>query len=229
MTKQIILQALCLTFTLNLLSQSLQPDGDFIYTWNKKLIQAPRVEYVDRIIKESYFIADSITLNESNVMYARLYGMHIANLAAVSSAFTPTWGVCFSEGKLNFYEHQVIYFTSAGASTTLKYFYYSHDFEPLKIATYKNMVVDLADNPASMKCLEDFRTLQTVEALSYITAAGLIIGGIVTNTHATEANPNAGIPMVIGGVVCYGLTALLIRTFLKPEMLKKAAINYNLK
>ncbi|TGD83108.1 hypothetical protein [Hymenobacter wooponensis] len=96
-----------------------------------------------------------------------------------------------------------------GGYRTVKTDYFSKDNGPIENLTLKNLQLATADNPGSVKLLQDARRYQTYTTLSYIAAGGLMLAGTFSSFSGSNgfavsplvyaAIPLAIVPLVIGG------------------------------
>lgn len=206
-----------------------QPDtirGNFIYLSNGSLIQSPHIKYYEPILGSPFFEVDRAKYPESIVNFVRIDDGYYANLRFLSDNNVTLWGKCFSSGKLDFFEHVTIS-TNGTTGGIARKFYYCNDFGKLKIANYKNLKTDLADNPNSRMYLDEYKSLCAIELSVYLVSGGMIIGGILKNISEQETDEMAGIPILIAGGVIFSINGWAITTIAKPRLLKKSARIYN--
>jgi hypothetical protein len=96
-----------------------------------------------------------------------------------------------------------------GGYRTVKTDYFSKDNGPIENLTIRNLQLATADNPTSVKLLQDARRYQTYTTLSYIAAGGLMLAGTFSSFSGNNgfavsplvyaAIPLAIVPLVIGG------------------------------
>lgn len=114
----------------------------------------------------------------------------------------------------------------------IRKFYYNKGLDDIKKANYRNLSIDLADNPKSMEYLQSYNNLTVFEIATYVISGGLIIGGVTKNIKTMNADldsshDNDGIPALIVGGIIYSANAIGITILLKPSILKKVAKSYN--
>jgi hypothetical protein len=95
-----------------------------------------------------------------------------------------------------------------GGYRTVKTEYFSKDNGPIESLSIKNLQLATADNPGSIRLLQDARRYQTITTLSYVAAGGLLLAGTLSSFGGSSginvsplvyaAIPLAIVPLVIG-------------------------------
>ncbi|WP_088843397.1 hypothetical protein [Hymenobacter gelipurpurascens] len=95
-----------------------------------------------------------------------------------------------------------------GGYRTVKTEYFSKDNGPIESLSIRTLQLATADNPGSVKLLQDARKFQTITTLSYVAAGGLLLAGTLSSFGGSTgfnvsplmyaAIPLAIVPLVIG-------------------------------
>ena len=164
----------------------------------------------------------------------------MANTRNLNPSGTSVFVPRITKGNINLYEREV--YVQHSSPTGFGFYggkridnYYNIGFNELKKANYKNLNLDLADNPESMLHLNKYKSLRNTETGLYVAGGTLLVLGFATVMHKTKdwdgtdampkPNVTANVVVFFAGGICIGTGALL--NLSKPKHIKNAISAYN--
>ncbi len=240
MIKRIKLLALFILTFFSVFSQEIDRNIDFLIMSTDTTMHEYKYVSMERpFLGTPYIDADNNRFSLNQVKFYQNETGFFANTSEINFWGTPQFTQCIQRGKINLFETVKTNYNpghyngatgmhTGGHSSTSISNYYNKGFGNLKKAKYKNLIVDLADNPQSMIHLaayqKDTRT-STILTIGGITLAAGCIIGLISNDKKENSNDS---PYIIGAVVGAGATWISYFISLsKPKHLKKAVRAYN--
>jgi hypothetical protein len=114
------------------------------------------------------------------------------------------------------------YYSGGTTSRTVKY-YYNKGFGDLKLATYKNLMVDLVDNKTSVFHLQYYKKARNVQMGCSAAAVGIILAG---GAYSLSTGDLRGLLVGFGGGIGFSLVGASFGST-KNKHLKAAIDAYN--
>ena len=177
-------------------------------------VTGTRLVYESPILKEAFFSLDDETYESSTVSFFQNNHGYFANLCRVHGLTAERYALRIKSGKMNLYEEvdMAVYGSDdlqteeSGNSqdpmlaTGKMYEYYSMGDEPVRIANYSNLIVDLGDNALSVEHLHRHRNYRMLQWGMIGLGGGIIAANILAQSHsAVRFNPVMALGIVIGG------------------------------
>ncbi|RPH31717.1 MAG: hypothetical protein EHM93_12275 [Bacteroidales bacterium] len=226
--------------------QSVMAQENFIYLFDGTQVKSRIVDIRDPFTKKSYFIADSGRYSAELVKFYSNENGFFANTRRLNFSGSSIFISRVIVGKVNLYERVKLHATpgnfgtngvySPGATGVTIKNYYNIGFGDLRKATYKNLAMDLGDNPESMKNLAKYHNYTRVQTVMSIIGGALIASGIISyyiktkdvnyddpNHKDPDVKPSIG--FIVAGAGCIGVSYYI--SFPKRDRLKRVVENYN--
>ncbi len=182
--------------------------------YNGEIITGEKLTYEAPILKPAEFVIDGTSVETSSVEFFQNKHGYFANLGRQHNNRQERYALRIQKGRMNLFEEieieiyggedLLIEGNSNGKDPMLAtgeaYHYYSKDDDAIKKATYRNLKVDLSDNPISMKHLKNYKKYQVLQWTLISIGTGFIAANIA-NQSATgvKFNPIMAIGLVVGG------------------------------
>lgn len=182
--------------------------------FNGEVITGNQLVYNCPILKPAEFVLDGIAYETSTVEFFQNNHGYFANLSRQNSKSKERYAMRIQKGNINLYEEieievyggeeLLVEGNSAGKDPLLasgEYFnYYSKGDESIKKATYRNLKVDLSDNPQSMQHLKQYKKYQVFQWGLLGAATGIIVANVAAQSGTgLKFNPIMALGLVIGG------------------------------
>lgn len=173
------------------LSARAQVDGnrDFVYLYSDSVIYADQVRLRPDIMGGWQLKADSRTVPLRNVKFFNGRNGFFANTRKTNILSQNSFSERVLEGKMNLFEEVIydegIYNPRFGYSSRFNRpvnlrMYYNKGFSDLKKVNYKNLKIDMADNPVSLDFLTAYRRSLNVRNTLYVGAGASVVAGLVS-------------------------------------------------
>ncbi|PQJ21567.1 hypothetical protein [Tenacibaculum sp. SG-28] len=185
--KTIQLLIAVLTFVINAKAQEIDESKNFIYKTDGSILYGVNLEYRTPMFKKNYFKLDSLTINSEDVKFYKSGVNFFGSTKGSGSSFA----LRTIQGKINYYTLTSTYNNSApinntggigfGGTSTTQNYYYNSGFNPLKIANYENLSVDLQTNPKSILYLKKYHNAKKNRTLAYVLGGIAMVAGILTS------------------------------------------------
>lgn len=160
------------------------PKKHIVRLYNNEIREGARLIYEYPIMQPSYFSLDGKHIDSENVAYFRNNHGYFANLAHFYGERSERYAMRIkNNGKIQLFEE--IDISAYGgdslitdnprrlASGEVWQFYAKNEGE-LKKGSYKNLKIDLADNPKSMECLRSYKRMSMLQYGLAASGAGLV-------------------------------------------------------
>lgn len=233
------------SFVFIVLQQSLYGQVDqsknYLYLKSDSVIYGENITYNTRYFGSSYFLVDTIKINPIHVKFYQsksgFYGR------SDKMEVNPVFAVRVIQNKINIFKIDTIYSsyrfypTATGmASSGLvinKQHFYNKGYSDLKKLNYRNLKVDLADNPESSLHLNKCKSVKRNTTILYSAGFALIIGGlgslIAKTSNVPENTPEPNLKgnfaaMGVGFACCW---AGYFVSLSQPKHLINAVKSYN--
>jgi len=194
--RNVILLLMVLFLNAGIYGQTYDKHKDFIYTISNQLIYADKVEYVDPFLASSYIMLDSIKYKLNSIKFYNNSDGFFANIS-LKGGFSSRFAERIEKGRINLYENWVsspghmaptgfnggMMMMGGGRS---KIQYYNKEWGDLKKASYKNLIVDLADNEESMLFLKKYKIKRTTANIFYIVGGAIALTSIYNLYQGTK-------------------------------------------
>lgn len=184
-----------------MVAQEVDQSKNFLYFFNGTVQYAKTIDYKRPVfLGSASFRVDQDKQAVTNVKFYKNETGFFANTVNI------TGSNLFSErirkGKINLYETaQTVYnpgtynagtgmFMGGGGSSTKLKYYYNKGFEDLKRANYTNLLVDLADNPESMKHMLEYKKVKNTQTGFIVAGSGLVLVGIIKFLSSSSNETN---------------------------------------
>lgn len=191
-----------LLFSFSIISQAFSQSGksatSYLVLYSGKVINSSYVQY-----EKPFFKTDKGIFREDSVSFYQNSAGFYANVLHVRSSNPTFFMKAITFGKINMYAgdqyQRAVQRSNWDFSADGKVFY-NKGIDGLKMAKYKNLKIDLQDNPKSMKWLHKYRNLRTLQySICALSVASLVTGIMLSSKDGTETP----------GFVALGLTAPL--------------------
>jgi len=242
MQHKIFVFALLMWVSISAASAQVDETRNYIYFFSDSVLYCRNVELGSSFSRGTYLMCDTLVVDPYRVKFFRGETGFFANTMKINFSGTATFCERVRRGKINLYERDVTtsspgfygpngMYTSGGATRTIKNFY-NKGFGDLKKASYKNLVVDLSDNPESMLYLDKYKKASRKETIFGIAGGALIVGGIATLINAAKNSPGLEKPNNTPGTIITVTGAVGVWTsyfiyLSKPKHLRNAIDAYN--
>lgn len=244
--KRTILLLVLLFGKLALLFSQIDETKNFVIFYTDSLIYARNIEFETPAFSKNYLAVDSLKVNPDHVKYFKCETGFYANIKSLNSSAQSSFVQRIRKGRINLYKDEFWVTTpmavgpngmySSGVSTKVLIQYYEKENETIKKAKYKNLKLDLADNPRSMDVLNQFKKIRNTQVVLYITGGALLVAGSIgIINHAKNSDNNSfdnnrsgtALPTValLSGVTCFFVNYII--DLQKPKKIKKAIEIYN--
>lgn len=133
---------------------------------------------------------DSLTFLQDQIKYISLNKVTYINLIENNSKFSE-FIPQMEKGNVNIYYKNIRHYISSPQLTytfKTKDLYYENENLPLKKVTYKNLMNDFSQHPATMVYLDKYKTIKRNTTISYLASAGAFIGGVLAITSIPVEN-----------------------------------------
>jgi hypothetical protein len=211
---------------------------NFLYLYSDSIVNGKTIKLKEPFLGSDYFTIDSKKISPYKVKFYKYNGQFYANTKAFSLWGSSDFYKCISKGKINLFEQEETYYSaghfnaatgmySGGTVTRATKQYYNKGYEDLKKANYRNLAVDLSDNPASELHLTKLRRNRNAQIVLNIVGLGSIIGGLATFPKGMSAQdqPTANLVAIGVGAGCLWVTYFIGRS--KPRLIRNAINAYN--
>jgi len=214
----------------------------FAYTYTNKIIHGRNVTYERPKFGLSYMHIDNKKIRSDNVKFYKNINGFYANSKSIYSIGSTIFAKRISDGKINLYEVELRKFNptyydpmtnswGGGFNITRIRQYYNFRFDDIKKANYKNLSIELIDNPESVKYLNKYKQVHNLENTFYIVGGGVLLAGLVgiifnTGKDSSEPTNLTGEFIAIGA----GVVTICIAYYIglsKPKHLRRAVYIYN--
>ncbi len=174
MKKTILILTVLLTISLESFSQY-TPGVRYLHLVNDSIVYGTEISLEKKLFSRSVLI-DNHKFKQSEVKFYVQYSQIHANLRHLSPFKTNYFARCISKGKLNlFISTTTSYNMETGSIRTSTDYFYNKNFEEVKKLHYKNLKVDLKDNPECLIILNKSKKLTTWTKIALIGGASLIV------------------------------------------------------
>lgn len=240
------LTIICIMASFNAFSQTDSATIKFVYLFTGQKVSSNVVEYRDQFMGSGYFQVGNERYSAGLVkFYKDAFGFY-ANTMKLNLTGKSIFSKRILSGRVNLFERVKMYTTPSyidasgsynpGASSkTIKNFY-NKGFGDLKVATYHNLKVDLADSPESLGYLKKYRRIKNTQIILSIVGGALFATGVtnyfikvndVDRSVPSYKEPNTT-PEMLTAVAGGGLIGVsYYLSFPKRDKLKKAIDAYN--
>ena len=217
---------------------------NFVYTFSDQIIKAHTIEFKEPFLGTSYLLIDSKKMDLNEVKFYRNYEGFFANTSYLSAFGTNSFSERIVAGRVNLYETFKVssypgnfnpstgMYMNGGFSAKISN-YYNKGFSDLKKANYRNLSVDLADDPLSMSHIEKCKSINNTEITIAVIGGTLILGGFVAFINSTDKDADTNnIPAGAITAIGLGTAACWVSFFIslsKPKHLRQAIVTYNRK
>ncbi len=218
----------------------------FVYLFTGQKVSSDLVEYRDQFMGSGYFMVGNERYSADLVKFYRDASGFYANTMKLNVTGKSVFSKRIISGRVSLYERVKMYTTPSyidasgsynpGASSKTIKNYYNKGFGDLKMATYHNLKIDLADSPESLGYIKKYKKYKNVQIILSIVGGAMIATGVTSyfmKTSDVDRNvpgykepnttPNMLIAVAGGGLV--GFSYYL--SFPKRDKLKKAIDAYN--
>ena len=204
-----------LSVGLTMLAQAqLMKQDHMIILYSGDIITGERLVYESPIMKQPTFTLESESYESNTVGFFQNNHGYFANLSRLHGTNAERYAIRIKTAKMNLYE-EVDLTVYGGDDLQLEdssilqnpmlatgemYEYYSMGDEPVREATYSNLIVDLGENEGSVKHLHSFRNYRLLQWGMIGIGSGIIAANILAQSHsAVRFNPVMALGIVIGG------------------------------
>jgi hypothetical protein len=185
-----------------------------VLLYSGDIFNGESVVYESPILQPCYFALDDVTFESSTVAFFQNNHGYFANLGRIHGPNTERYAMRIKTGKLNLFEEVDL---SVYGSEELKtegtsnnqdpmlasgemYEYYSKGDGAVRLASYKNLIVDLSDNERSMTHLKRHRNYKILQWGMIGIGSGIVAANIISQSNkAVRFNPVMALGIVIGG------------------------------
>ncbi len=198
----------------------------FIYTFDGRVMAGRKIEYKKPILNENYFMVDDKKIAQEIVKFYKTESGFYGSITNLKGSRKPEFALRVRRGNLNLFEiektnmapgfHSVgphgAMVASAPVGYSTKTNYYNIGFGDLKKASYKNLSIDLKDNPKSLLYLNKYKANRGPITVMYIVGGAVSAIGAITLYNKTkdpdvtpEPNVTANVVAFLGGGVIIGI------------------------
>lgn len=183
----------------NIFSQEIDENRNFVYKTNGEIIYGRYIDYKTPLFKSNYILVDEIKIPSNDVKFYQSERGFFGSLSQLGNGFAER----IIKGRINYFE-QITHAASApmpmagnngmiayGGSTTQISNFYNQGYGPLKVANYKNLIVDLKSNSESVVYLEKYHTAKQKRIIAYVLGGVAMVAGILTSTKKTGETTNS--------------------------------------
>lgn len=227
----------------NTLFGQIHESKEYVYLFTDSVIYG-NVDYMQPFFGSAYLKVDSLKVQLYKVKFYKNQTGFFANSKNINFSGTSSFSERVRKGRINLFEKENTtcnpgHFTPTGMYAGGTYYktilnYYNRGFGDLKKANYKNLSVELADNPESIVYLNKFKSVRNTQNVLYVVGGAILVGGFATLVNKTsdvdydtEPSPNVTGNLVAVGV---GMGCFLVSyaiSFSKPQHLRDAIDAYN--
>ncbi len=212
--KKHILFIILILNNINLIFGQISDDSYYVYLFSDSVIYGKNIKYVTPVFKKAYFMVDSAIIYSGFVKFYKDESGFYANIKLLNFWKTDYFAKRVEKGNINLYRKTTIdyvpgtynYTTGTYTPGITKYHIkeaYNRGFGDIKKASYKNLIVDLSDNPQSILYLKKYRRTKTAGILLKITGAAAFMGGIISAIAKDNIESRTANYIVAGvGVIC---------------------------
>ena len=244
--KRITLLLVLLFGKLALLFSQIDEAKNYVIFYTDSVIYAKNIEFETPAFSENYLAVDALKIKPDHVKYFKCETGFYANIKSLNANGQSSFVQRIRKGKINLYKDDFWVSSpmfvgangtySGGVSTRVSIQYYEKENETIKRAKYKNLKLDLADNPRSMDLLNQFKKSRNTQVVLYLTGGALLVAGTIgLINHAENSNNNSfdtnrsatALPTValLSGATCFFINYII--DLQKPKKIKKAIEIYN--
>ncbi|WP_114783159.1 hypothetical protein [Botryobacter ruber] len=218
---------------------------NFIYLYSDSVIYARTIDYKTPLLGGAHLIVDARKVKGELVKFYQNEKGFFANTSNLNFTGGTTFSERIRKGKINLYELETVnyspghfspgtgMYTGGGSSRNIKN-YYNIGFGELKKADYKNLSVDLGENPESLAHLNKYKSNTNTQTILYVVGGAAILGGIISFANSGEpqnnevhATPNMTVPLIGLGIGGASLWTSYLISLSKPKHLRSAIDAYN--
>ncbi|MEN8156438.1 MAG: hypothetical protein ABFS10_05780 [Bacteroidota bacterium] len=218
---------------------------NFIYLYSDSVVYGEIIEFKTPFLGASHILVDSRKYSTELIKFYRNETGFYANTKEVYISLTPYFTQRIRSGRLNLFESDIVKYTSGhfssstghytpGSSTRKIKNYYNKGYSNLKKANYKNLSLDLTDNPKSMLYLKKYKSATTGQTVLYLVGGAIAAGGLATLIIKTndadfgsESGPNITSNFVVTGIGAGMVGVGYYISLNKPKHLRNAITVYN--
>ena len=224
-----------------------QQQNNFVLLYSGEKIFAKKVVLDSKLFKKDKIVVDNIEFELGSVKFYKSTEGFFANIKHLNSFETSSFAERYVKGKVNLFK-KISFHTSmnmggfnsgfgTGVPTfnshvTKTYYYNLEDFGELKLAKYKYLAKDLADNSNSMFHLNKYKKNTTTTTILYVVGGLLTTIGTIDLIGKTENVPvdevsgtGTSYTFMVSGVITAGIGALL--SLGKEKHIENAIDTYN--
>ncbi|HLO59852.1 MAG TPA: hypothetical protein VK179_13985 [Bacteroidales bacterium] len=219
---------------------------NYVYFFSDSVLYGRIVELRSPMFGGSFLMCDSIKVSKDFVKFFKGETGFYANTININSSGTSTFCQRIRKGKINLYERDVTSYSpgfyspgfggpgmySSGMVTRNIKNYYNIGFGDLKKAKYKNLLVDLSDNPESMMHLTKYKSVRKTETILGVVGGVAVATGLVAviattnhNNGLSKSNTTPGVVTMLAGAGCMWVSYFY--SLSKPKHLRQAIDAYN--
>jgi hypothetical protein len=185
-----------------------------VVLFSGEVFTGERLVYETPILRPAYFALDMEEFESSSVNYFQNNHGYFTNLARLHGMNSERYALRIATGKMNLFEEvdlsvyggdELKTADSSGIqdpmlATGEMYEYYSKGDQPVRKASYRNLVVDLKDNEQSIKHLHAYRNYTILQWGMLGVGSAIIAANIMAQSNsAVRFNPVMALGIVIGG------------------------------
>ncbi|MDD2963551.1 MAG: hypothetical protein PHU33_06360 [Bacteroidales bacterium] len=244
--KRTILLLILLCGKFALLFSQIDEAKNYVVFYTDSVLYARNIEFETPAFAENYLAVDSLKINPDHVKYFKCETGFYANIKSLNPNGQSSFVQRIRRGKINLYKDDFWVSSpmfvgangmySPGVPTRMTIQYYEKENETIKKAKYKNLKLDLADNPRSMDALNQFKKIRNTQVVLYLIGGALLVSGTIglinhaenSNNNSSDNNRSARVlptAAVISGVTCFFINYII--DLQKPRKIKKAIEIYN--
>lgn len=215
----------------------------FTRLFSGETIYAINIEFISKTFSKSYFLVNGNEIQKETVKFYKNYDGFFVNTKNLNLSGTSNFAKREISGNINLFGKEYTTYTTAmdsngmmmggfATNATISYYYNKGEFGDLKKSNYKNLKVDLSDNPNSMSHLNKFKSVKQRETLLYFLGGAIMTVGVSSLINKTSNVPEDVTPKTGGSFAIIGIGfGTLITNYLttknKHDHIKNAIETYN--
>lgn len=218
----------------------------FIYTFDGRVMSGKKIEYKKPFLNENYFLVDDKKIAQEIVKVYKTEMGFYASIVNLKNSGKPEYALRIRRGNINLFEiektnmspgvhsvgpHGAMMPGAPGMYTSITN-YYNIGFGDLKKANYKNLSIDLKDNPKCLLHLNKYKANRGPITVMYIVGGAVSAIGAITLYNKTKdpdvtpkPNVTANVVAFLGGGVIIGIGGFVSK--FNDDNLVKAVDAYN--
>ena len=162
----------------------------YLYLYNDSLIKFKNLEVKLTPTGIPYFQTDNSKIELDNVKFYKDFTGFYANAKNYYPSYLPLFAKQICHGKINTYQ-----FTQELTTRPMRYYndqmhynllYYNKGFDDLKKINYRNLKVDLTDNPDALKHLNNYELCKISQTGFALAGQFSIVDGIIISVKQTS-------------------------------------------